>query len=118
MDLRQLRFFLAIAREGSITAAAEALHIAQPPLSQQLKQLEEELQVTPVERGSRRSRLTDAGEILDHNAGLVGTLSLGAVFSSWLPDADVEAFHAKIPASSARLSTRWTSHAAGRKAIR
>jgi len=116
MDLRQLRSFLAIAREGSITAAAEALHIAQPPLSQQLKQLEEELQVTLVERGSRRSRLTDAGEILrnraeqilalelsakreilDYNAGLIGILSLGAVSSSGLPDADVKAFHARYP---------------------
>ncbi len=119
MDLRQLRYFLAIAQEGNITAAADKLHMAQPPLSQQLKALEDELGVRLVERGSRRISLTDAGEILrnraaqllelaqsakreiaDYNAGLTGTLSLGAVSSSGLPDESLNGFHERYPGVS------------------
>ena len=43
MDIRQLKYFLTIAEEGQITAAARKLQLAQPPLSQQMKLLEEEL---------------------------------------------------------------------------
>jgi DNA-binding transcriptional LysR family regulator len=101
MDIRQLRYFITIAEEGNITKAARRLHIAQPPLSQQLKLLEEELGVKLVERGSRKIQLTDAGKILRHraeqvvelvdstvkelkdfNEGLQGTLSVGTVPSS------------------------------------
>ena len=53
MDIRQLKYFLAIAEEGQITSAARKLQMAQPPLSQQLKLLEEELGVKLVERGPR-----------------------------------------------------------------
>lgn len=101
MDIRQLKYFLAIAEEGQITSAAKKLQMAQPPLSQQLKLLEEELGVKLVERKPRSVQLTDAGiilrnraqqileltdstarEITDFVKGLKGTLSIGTVSSS------------------------------------
>lgn len=118
MDIRQLRYFLTIAEEGQITGAAKRLHMAQPPLSQQLKLLENELGFKLVERGSRSIQLTDAGKILrnraeqileltdaamkelkDFNEGLNGTLSIGTVSSSgatFLPDR-IRKFNEKFP---------------------
>jgi len=57
-----------VARERNFTRAAEMLHIAQPPLSRQIQQLEDELGVTLIERGSRPLRLTDAGRLLYEQA--------------------------------------------------
>lgn len=101
MDIRQLKYFLTIAEEGSITKAAEKLHIAQPPLSQQLKLLEDELDIKLIERNTRKIQITDAGRILQHRSkqileltqntkkeiknlkqGFKGVLSLGTVPSS------------------------------------
>ncbi|MDC7690948.1 LysR family transcriptional regulator [Vogesella indigofera] len=62
MDLRHLRYFVVVAEEGNITRAAERLHIAQPPLSRQIQQLEEELAVPLLVRGSRPLTLTEAGQ--------------------------------------------------------
>ena len=68
MNLKQLEYFTAIAEAGSITGAAAQLHIAQPPLSHQLRALEEELGVQLVQRGPRRCTLTEAGRHLYERA--------------------------------------------------
>ena len=61
MEIRVLRYFLAVAREGNITAAANFLHLSQPTLSRQIKDLEEELGVQLLVRKSHRVSLTPDG---------------------------------------------------------
>lgn len=121
MDLRQLVYFTTIVEEGQITAAAKRLHMAQPPLSQQLKALEEELGIQLFTRQPRHMDLTDAGRLLYHRAqqilnltdstrrelsdiqrGLRGTLSLGMVSSSGsiLCRPSLKTFHADHPGVS------------------
>ena len=58
MDIRILRYFLAVAREENITKAAELLHVTQPTLSRQIAQLEEEMGVKLLSRGTRKIALT------------------------------------------------------------
>ncbi|RKP55999.1 LysR family transcriptional regulator [Pararobbsia silviterrae] len=68
MDLRQIRYFVAVARERNFTRAAEYLHIAQPPLSRQIQLLEEEVGVPLLIRNTRPVRMTDAGRLFYEQA--------------------------------------------------
>ena len=68
MDIRTMQYFLAVIREGTISAAAESLHVAQPSLSRQMKDLEEALSVTLFERGNRKITLTEEGQVLRRRA--------------------------------------------------
>ena len=68
MDIRVLRYFLAVAREENITRAAESLHISQPSLSKQLMALESQLGKPLFLRGKRKIVLTEAGVLLRQRA--------------------------------------------------
>ena len=100
MDFKQLSYFLTVVDEGTISAAAKKLHMTQPPLSTQMKALEDETGCLLFERGPRSIRLTDAGRIMyerasallhmssrlmeelaDCRRGSHGTLRLGVVSS-------------------------------------
>ena len=97
MEFRVLQYFLAVTREGNMSAAAQSLNLSQPSLSRQLKDLEEELGAKLFIRGNRRIELTEEGLILRKRAGEImqlvelteseisevknnisGTLSIGA----------------------------------------
>jgi DNA-binding transcriptional LysR family regulator len=101
MNVRQLEYFVAIAEEQQITAAARRLHITQPPLSYELASLERELGTRLVVRSPRKVTLTSAGKLLYERAtqilalvstttrevaacgeGMRGTLSIGSISSS------------------------------------
>ena len=118
MDLRQIRYFLAVAEEGNITHAAEKLHLSQPPLSRALMDLEEELGCTLLIRGKRHVTLTPEGlalkrrgeqiltltdmtrsEISEMKNGINGTLYLGHVDSNGptLAAEWIESFRAEYP---------------------
>lgn len=68
MDLRQIRYFVAVANARSFTRAAEQLHIAQPPLSRQIQLLENELGVQLLQRDSRPLQITEAGRVFYEQA--------------------------------------------------
>lgn len=86
MDVRQLRYFLAIARSGSITRAAQELNVAQPALSQQMTNLEAELGVRLLNRSQRGVVVTDAGARLTRHGEAILRQMLHAI-------ADVQSCH-------------------------
>lgn len=118
MILRHIRYLTAVAEHRNFTRAAEALHISQPTLSQQIKQLESSLHVQLLDRSGRTVRLTDAGQaylsyarraLQDLEAGEraihdVKDLSRGSLrlamtptFTSYLIGPLVENFHSRYP---------------------
>ena len=120
MDLRLLEYFLAVAKTGNITKAAEQLHITQPTISRQLMELEGMMGTPLMIRGKRQITLTDAGilfqqraqeiidlmdktcrDIADQNDLVGGTVSIGCVescVSRMLPEAleKYSALHPKV----------------------
>lgn len=71
MELHQLRYFVAVAQAGSFSRAAEACHVSQPSLSQQIAKLEKQLGRKLFDRLNRRVTLTDAGRVLLTQAGTI-----------------------------------------------
>lgn len=75
MELRVLEYFLAVAREQSISRAAEFLHITQPTLSRQMKDLEDEFGKQLLVRGKRKVTLTDDGAVFRKMADEIVSLA-------------------------------------------
>lgn len=118
MDLRRIKYFVAIVEEGNISLAAKKLNMAQPPLSQQLKILEDEVSAKLFERNTRKLELTEEGrffyrkcleilEIIDRSTeemnelmtGVSGSLNLGVILSLGADPLlkKVKDFHLKYP---------------------
>jgi DNA-binding transcriptional LysR family regulator len=118
MEIRQLRYLVTIVETGGFTRAAERVHVAQPGVSAQIRQLERELGQELLDRSGRSVRLTDAGaavlpyaraalralddlrDVADEMAGLVrGRVRLGMVTSCGVPDVPtlLERFHRRYP---------------------
>lgn len=126
MEIRVLRYFLAVVREESITKAADVLHITQPTLSRQLSQMEEEMGVKLFERGIRKIVLTNEGfllrrraeeilalvdkterEITEKDENIEGMVSIGCgdlAAVQRLPEL-IQEFHKKYPAVQFDLYT-------------
>ena len=131
MEIRVLRYFLTVAREESITKAADVLHITQPTLSRQLAQMEEDMGVKLFHRGTRKILLTNEGlllrrraeeilelvdktekELTEQDEMIEGTVSigcgdLGAVHI--LPEL-FQSFHERYPAVTFDLYTATADH--------
>ncbi len=64
MDIQHLKYFVAVAKEGNFTRAANKLYVTQPTISKMVRNIEEELGVTLFDRSGKQVKLTDAGEII------------------------------------------------------
>ncbi|CDN45531.1 Uncharacterized HTH-type transcriptional regulator YwbI [Paenibacillus sp. P22] len=127
VDIRQLTYFMEVAKQGSFTKAAQQLHITQPSLSKMVRLLEEELGVALFDRSSKKIVLTDAGESilrssqqvmesLDHMTAELddvvqakrGTLRLGIppMIGGRLFPSILEGFHSKYPQIRLQLAER------------
>lgn len=131
MEIRVLRYFLAVVREESITKAAELLHITQPTLSRQLAQMEEEMGVKLFDRGTRKIVLTNEGlllrrraeeilelvdkterELSEQDETVEGTVSIGCgdlTAVQLLPEL-IRSFHERHPAVTFDLYTATADH--------
>jgi LysR family transcriptional regulator, salicylic acid-responsive activator of bsdBCD len=118
MELRRIKYFVSIVEEGNISLAAKKLNMAQPPLSQQLKLFEEELNTKLFDRTTRKLILTDEGKFLyerslvilemidrtkqemkEISSGISGTLNIGMIPSlgAELMPQKIKDFHQKYP---------------------
>lgn len=131
MEIRVLRYFLAVVREESITKAAELLHITQPTLSRQIAQMEDEMGVRLFDRGTRKIVLTNEGillrrraeeilelvdkterELVEQEEMVEGTVSLGCgdlTAVQLMPDL-IRGFHERYPAVTFELYTATADH--------
>lgn len=130
MDLKQLRALLAIAETGSVTRAAQLLHVVQPALSRQLRLLEDELGTALFDRTRHGMHLTDAGQVLVEHARralreldraraevvapdtVTGTAAIGLLpsTSALLAGPLVRSLQARFPDLKARLTTGFAGH--------
>ena len=118
MELRQLKYFEAVARTLNFSRAAEELHIAQPPLSRQIQNLEEELGVLLLDRSSRPMKLTNAGLFFHEQASQLlakieevkrSTTKLGSENRRWMAVGFVPSIlYSKVPSL---IHTWRSSHA-------
>jgi LysR family cyn operon transcriptional activator len=124
MQLRQLRYLIAVAEHGNFTRAAEALHVSQPALSQQIMQIEDRLGVALLDRSGRTVTVTDAGQayiahvrralseldlgkraihdVRDLSRGLV-RLAMTPTFTAYLVGPLVAAFHTRYPGITVKI---------------
>lgn len=126
MEIRVLRYFLTVVREGGINRAAQVLHITQPTLSRQLSQLEEEVGVTLFYRGARKITLTNEGillhrraeeilalvertekELIEQEECVEGRIVIGCgeLAAVWTLSEVIETFHKKYPLVSYDIFT-------------
>lgn len=131
MEIRVLRYFLAVVREESITKAAELLHITQPTLSRQIAQLEEEMGIKLFDRGTRKIVLTNEGillrrraeeilelvdkterELTDQDKMIGGKVSIGCgdLTAVQLLPKLIQSFHERYPAVTFDLYTATADH--------
>ena len=116
MELRHLRYFVAVAEELHFGRAAQRLHMAQPPLSQQIRRLEQDLGVSLFHRTNRRVELTDAGRAFlvearstlaqaEHARAVAGRASrgeIGQLIIGYMASAELNVFPRLLPAFQRR----------------